>query len=335
MKRRGLFCLLLLAAICQLAVHVRADGLVRDGVGPISTGRGGTNQGFADNAAIILDNPGAMVNVAGNGLAEFGADTVITDVHYTNPLNDSFSKIRPLPMPVLGYIKKSDDDRWAVGIGAFAPAGFGASYGVMNQALLGPNLYKSLGGMAKILPGLSYRVTDRLAIGGTVGIAFSYAELNGPYFVQSAIPGLPTVIDVHGFGVAPCGSVGLQYQLASDTVLGLCYTEQSNFNLRGSAAGTIFPGFPLPSGFDSKIGIKWPRIGRLWVQARPLSPPTDRRRRHLVRLGACFRSAQPSIVKPVQPGHWRASRRRSTMSCHCTGKIRSRFAWDTSFSPTI
>src|ERR1700730_6080053 len=170
MKRRGLLGLLLLAAIWQPALHVRADGLVRDGVGPISTGRGGTNQGFADNAAIILDNPGAMVNVAGNGLAELGADTVITEVHYTNPLNDVYSKSRPLPMPVLGYIQKSDDERWAVGIGAFAPAGFGASYGVMNQALLGPNLYKSLGGMAKILPGVSYRFTDRLSVGMTVGL---------------------------------------------------------------------------------------------------------------------------------------------------------------------
>ncbi|HEV3005593.1 MAG TPA: hypothetical protein VGX78_14100, partial [Pirellulales bacterium] len=45
-----------------------ADGVVRDGVGSISTGRGGTNLGFADNGAILLDNPGAMVNVANNGL---------------------------------------------------------------------------------------------------------------------------------------------------------------------------------------------------------------------------------------------------------------------------
>src|ERR1700680_888025 len=98
MKLRALLCLLVLAAIGQSPLPAWADGLVRDGVGPISTGRGGTNQGFADNAAIILDNPGAMVNVAGSGLVELGADTVITQVHYTNPLNDVISKTRPLPM---------------------------------------------------------------------------------------------------------------------------------------------------------------------------------------------------------------------------------------------
>src|SRR5262249_2868572 len=159
------------------------------------------------------------------GLLELGADTVIADVQYSNPLNpDVNNKIRPLPMPVLGYIQKSDDERWAVGIGAFAPAGFGSSYGVMNSFPMGPNVYKSLGGMAKILPGISYRVTDRLSAGITVGIGFSYAELQGPYFLQNAIPpalppGVPAVIDVHGFGVAPVGSFGFQYQLASDTTL--------------------------------------------------------------------------------------------------------------------
>ena len=38
------------------------DGVVRDAVGAISTARGGTNLGFTDNAAIILDNPAGMVN---------------------------------------------------------------------------------------------------------------------------------------------------------------------------------------------------------------------------------------------------------------------------------
>jgi len=233
---------------------------VRDGVGPISTGRGGTNQGFADNAAIILDNPGAMVNVAGNGLAEVGADTVITDVHYTNPLNDVQSKTRPLPMPVLGYIKKSDDGRWAVGIGAFAPAGFGAAYGTMNQAVLGPQMYRSLGAMGKILPGASYRVTDRLAVGATFGIAFSDVELDGPYFLQrGALAGVPAVIDLQGFGVAPTGSVGMQYQWDPDTVIGATYTEQTNFDLRGGVHALLVPGFPLTSDFDSKVHMKWPR----------------------------------------------------------------------------
>ena len=64
-------------ALTMWIAAARGDGVVRDGVGAISTGRGGTNLGFADNAAIILDNPGAMSNAADNGFWELGVDTVM------------------------------------------------------------------------------------------------------------------------------------------------------------------------------------------------------------------------------------------------------------------
>ena len=43
--------------LAMVITPAKGDGVVRDGVGAISTARGGTNLGFADNAAIILDNP--------------------------------------------------------------------------------------------------------------------------------------------------------------------------------------------------------------------------------------------------------------------------------------
>ncbi len=252
--------LTLLAVLWLQPCPAWADGLIRDGLGPISTGRGGTNQGFADNAAIILDNPGSLVNVKGTGLAEVGADTVITSVDYSNSFNDVTSKIRPLPMPILGYVQKSEDCRWAWGIGAFAPAGFGASYGDLNNPLIGSNLYKSIGGLAKILPALSYQVNDRLSIGGSVGIGFCHVELEGPLFVQTGpFAGVPAIVDLSATGVAPTGSVGMQYRISERTVLGATYTEQTNFNLRGGVHATLLPGFPIVSNFDTKVRIKWPR----------------------------------------------------------------------------
>jgi long-chain fatty acid transport protein len=264
MKLRTPSCLALLAALCLSPLVAMADGLIRDGVGPISTGRGGANQGFADNSAIILDNPGAMVNVSGSGLAELGVDTSIPSVRFTNPLNDVQSATRPLPGPVLGLIKKTEDEQWAVGVGVFAPAGFGASYGEMNQALLGPQLYRSVGAMGKILPGVAYRVNERLSVGLTVGLAFSDIGIKGPYFLQTGpFSGSPSTISLIGFGTAPTGSVGMQYQLADDTVIGATYTEQTNFKLHGATNATLFnPGFPggtLSSHFDTITQMCWPR----------------------------------------------------------------------------
>src|SRR5438477_11021381 len=108
---------------------VRADGVIRDGTGPISTGRGSTNLGFADNAAIIFDNPGGMSNVAGSGLVEGGVDTVIPSIHYSDPQNPSVNNVLSgCPCGMLGYIQHLEDTPWTVGLGAFSPAGFDARY---------------------------------------------------------------------------------------------------------------------------------------------------------------------------------------------------------------
>lgn len=260
MKLHRVIGLLLLASLCRPVPWALADGLIRDGVGPISTGRGGTNQGFADNSVIILDNPAAMVNVAGTGLAELGVDTAITAVDYSDPYNDANSVIRPLPAPVLGYIHKSEDCRWAWGLGAFVPAGFGSSYGYLDNPALGSNLTRSIGALGKLLPALSYRVNDRLAIGGTLGIAFSHVQLDGPLYMQSfPLAGVPAIIDLQATGVAPTGSLGLQYQVTDNTVFGATYTEQTNFNLHGPVQAVLLPGFPVASDFDAKLRIKWPR----------------------------------------------------------------------------
>ncbi len=147
----------------------RGDGLIRDGIGPISTGRGGTNQAFADNSVVILDNPAAMVNVDNGGLAELGVDTVITSVKYTDPYNSVHSKVRPIPAPVFGVIKKNADGDMALGFGAFSPAGFGSAYGQLYEPSTGTHLTRSLGAMGKLLGAFSVSRDRSIGPGAVVG----------------------------------------------------------------------------------------------------------------------------------------------------------------------
>lgn len=239
-----------------------ADGLVRDGLGAISGGRGGTNIGFADNGAVLYDNPGSLVNVAGNGLADIDVDTIIPQVHYTDAKpNDVQSHIRPVPVPELAYIKRSRDKQWAWGIGAFGPAGFGASYDMQNS-FAGPQLYKSFDALGKVVFGLSHKLTDRLSIGGTIGIGFNYLNIQGPLYLQSgALRGAPTIVDLQNTGVAPVGSFGLQYLLTSKTTLGLTYITESKFHMGGSMDANAFgvAPFPIYSRFSATTNLVWPR----------------------------------------------------------------------------
>jgi long-subunit fatty acid transport protein len=254
-------CLLLIFAIAP-ARSARADGLVRDGVGAIAAGRGGTNMGFADNGAIILENPGALVNVADNGLLDLGVDTIISQVHYTDlKPNDAQSAIRPMPAPEIAYIRRSRNRRWAWGIGLFSPAGFGASYQFQNS-FAGPQQYKSFDAVTKLLPTLSYRVTDRLSIGGSVGIAASYIDIQGPLFLpDGALRGAPSIINLQGFGVAPVGSFGMQYKLTEKTMLGMSFTSMTKFHMDGVMNANVYGVTPAPvySRFSATTDINWPR----------------------------------------------------------------------------
>ncbi|HET6884250.1 MAG TPA: outer membrane protein transport protein [Pirellulales bacterium] len=259
-KRLAIAGILVLLALspCDL----RADGLIRDGLGAISGGRGGTNIGFADNGSILYDNPGAMVNVANNGLLDLGVDTVISQVHYTdNKPNNVNSAVRPIPVPNIAFIQRSPGRRWAWGIGAFSPAGFGASYQFQNS-FAGPQKYASLDGLGKCLFALSYRVTDRLSIGGNMGFAMNYLDLQGPLYLQNGVlAGAPTIVNLQNTGVAPTGGFGIQYLLTERTTVGLNYISESKFHMGGNMDAQAFgvAPFPIYSKFEATTDLVWPR----------------------------------------------------------------------------
>src|SRR5688572_23465722 len=155
---------------------LHADGIVRDGVGAISTGRGGTNIAHSDNGAILLDNPAGMANLSVGGFYEIGVDTVVCDLDYSDPDNPSVhNDTRAFPSPNLAYVRNCCDDGFAYGVGVFAPAGFGAEYDMTNP-ITGPTLYKSLGLLGKVLPGVAVRLSDRLTVGATLGVAICHTE---------------------------------------------------------------------------------------------------------------------------------------------------------------
>ncbi|MEN6493784.1 MAG: outer membrane protein transport protein [Thermoguttaceae bacterium] len=256
--------LVLCGIFLTLASTAWADGLFLNGLSPRSIGRGGTNLAYADNGAILFDNPAGAVNIDGNGLMEFGVDAMFTDFHYANALNDASDRSM-LPLPQISLIRKSADGMWAYGLGLFVPAGFSETYDLQTP-LFGEQRYKSFGSLMKVLPGAACRLTDRLTVGATLGVGISHEELEGPYFLQNpgALQGTPTLLDLQATGATLCWSVGLQYQLTEATTLGLTYQSESRFELDGTSRVTV-PGYGA-SAFDTQMDVTWPRSLGLGVR---------------------------------------------------------------------
>ncbi len=252
--------LLLMTATLFAVDTAIADGILRDGIGAISTGRGGTNLGFADNGNVILDNPGALVNVPGAGLFELDFDLFFTDFTYSDPNNTKTSPSNdPFPMGQVSFVRKSADGNIAWGLGAFSHAGFSTRYTLNGPfPLVGPQTYKSVGALLRVLPSLSVALTPRLSVGGTLGVAASHTELEGPYFTQFPTPfqGAPTLMDLQATGAALSWSVGGQYLLTSSTTLGVSYQAATHIKSDGSAQ-VFIPGLGS-SWFDLDLETKWP-----------------------------------------------------------------------------
>lgn len=247
-------------ALCfgLLGAHAAwADGVMLNGLSPRSLSRGGTNLGHADNGAILHDNPAAMVNMAGKGMFDVGGVGLISSFRYSDPFaSDSHTAVSGLPQ--IAYMQKSEDGVWAYGLGFFTPAGFCESFDLNRPFPPGVQHYKSYAALAKVLPGVSCRVTERLAVGGTLGVGICYANMEGPYVLQGPdIVGLPIHLDTHDTGAALVWSTGLQYDLTDTTTLGLTYISQSNFRLHGNTSISS-PFLPGAAAYDSVLGMTWP-----------------------------------------------------------------------------
>ncbi len=255
-------CVIALVVVTLAARSALADGVIRDSNEAITDGRGGTNIAFSDNGAVLLSNPAGILNAEGNGLFEVGGDTLITDLHYSNPITpDTAAHIRPMELPLASYFQKSENGNWAWGFGVFAPAGFAAGWD-LNNAFLGSQSYKSFGSLIKILPGLAWRPTDRLSIGGTIGLAYSYEELETPFFLQQGpAAGALAQMKLQGWGLAPTYSFGVQYELTDTTMLGAAYTSEDRFSLDGHLDAQVFGLGPTPVGthYESSAKMAWPQ----------------------------------------------------------------------------
>uniref|UniRef100_A0A7C4QNT1 Transporter n=1 Tax=Schlesneria paludicola TaxID=360056 RepID=A0A7C4QNT1_9PLAN len=255
---------LLAASAC---VSAWADGVHLNGVSTRSIGRGGTNLGHADNAAILFDNPAGAVFIEPSQLFELGGGVLLTDMRYADADNPTTRDVNAVPIPQFGAVVRGEEGLWAVGVGVFTPAGFGQTFTLEGPPpFTGEQLYKSWGSLTKIVPAAAVKLTDRLSIGGTIGVAVSHAELEGPYTLQNAgvLTGLPTLIDVQATGAAPIFSVGLQYRLSDATTVGLAYQSESRFHLDGNAAVAL-PGLG-PLRFDADVDVTYPRTLGLGVR---------------------------------------------------------------------
>lgn len=254
-----LFCLIALLNLCPRTSL--ADGITLDGVSAVTIGRGGTNQGFADNGSMIHDNPGAMGQMEADGMFQLGINTMLSQFDYGDADNvQQRSQNQVYPLPEIAWITRLNS-QWTVGFGLYTPTGFGSVYNLNGPAPVatGPQRYESFGSLSKVLFGASYTPVNHeyISFGGTIGPGISFLNLEGPYTLQGpTATGLPGILDMGLEGAGLTWSAGVSCQLTSDTSIGLSYLADVKVQADGHVALTT----PLGNNrYETETEIKWPR----------------------------------------------------------------------------
>ncbi len=237
---------MLLLAMLLICVPALASGTISNALSAREAGRGGANLGFSDNGVILMDNPAGMQGLfddctCHDSFVDIGMVGLFTDLTYAdadNPLTDAADNPSGLGHLMIG--RKLNQDI-VIGFGAFAPAGFASDYNLQGPATLpGTHTYQSFGALIRVLPGISLRMTDAWTIGGTLGVAASHIEIEGPYFLNSgALAGTPTRLDLQATGAALSWSLGTQYKISDRTTLGVRYQSANEFESDGKSSVTI------------------------------------------------------------------------------------------------
>jgi long-chain fatty acid transport protein len=245
-----------------LVSHSFANGVLRDSMGPISSGRGGTNIAHSDNGMLIHDNPSALTELKGKRV-EADFDFLALTMNYKDPDNDEDGKDILCFMPSLSYAQELAQGRFGIGLGVYHPAGFSTEYDLVHS-IYGEQKYASEACLTKVLFGLGCKITDQISIGLAMGPAYSKVAFEEPYTFQTGpLQGVTALLDLEGDDWALAWNLGAQWRISSNTTLGLAYHYQDKLHMSGKA-DLDTTGYPLPvtdptAHYDVDFDFTWPQ----------------------------------------------------------------------------
>lgn len=158
--------------------------------------------------------------------ARFNVDESQTTVDGGNPDKGD----QPVIIPSIYYVRQLNDN-WHAGVSLTVPSGFGADYGG-TWAGRYETVDFSLVYIA-LTPAVSYRVNDKLSLGGSVGFNYT-AETSEVKIVQPLQEGSDGKIssDLDGLGINV--TLSMMYQFTDRTRAGVAWTSDSDADLSGN-----------------------------------------------------------------------------------------------------
>lgn len=192
----------------------------------------------ADDAGIVASNPAGMSRLpegshlsvqlmAIQSFSEFEVD----ENQSTNSGGDPDNDLAPIAIPSIYYVSSINED-WRWGWTVNVPSGFGSSNGGDWSGRYYSDSFTLV--YVAFSPALSYRVNEKLSLGGAINFTYNYSESTSR--VNNVLdPG----VDYDGEMEFEAGSVGINatvsmlYEFNEQTRMGLVYAGEATADLEG------------------------------------------------------------------------------------------------------
>jgi long-chain fatty acid transport protein len=209
----------------------------------------------ADNAESAFSAPAGMSRLKGTRLtvqtmfvqsfADFEVDSNTTTLPGGNPDKGK----DPMIIPSIYYVRQLND-RWHAGLSLTVPSGFGSNYGSKWSGRYETVDFSLV--YVALTPAVSYRVNDKLSLGGAIGINYtsesSEVKILQPF--QEGDGKITSDLDGVGFNV----TLSVLYEFTPQTRAGISWTSDSDADLDGNVRLRNLD--PVFDEVATKLGIK-------------------------------------------------------------------------------
>lgn len=228
----------LLALIAPTAANA-TNGLNQIGFGTESVGMAGADIAVARDTSALNTNPAGLGQIEG-ALADMNTAIAYTgNIRHEDRFGNDKSNSNKYPvLGSLGYVKRSSRYPVTAGIGLFAQGGTGNDFRNLNTAFDTHDELSIGFRVARITPGLAWKLSDRFFLGAS--LVGTYADLEEKVFPNTSVadPADPSnsffgfeLEDMNDFNAGI--KLGLMYKPVEHLTLGAAWNNKVDLDLEG------------------------------------------------------------------------------------------------------
>lgn len=252
--------LVLGAGLC-LATTAQATDLYRAGSDPTAMGAGAIISLSDSPLTALSANPALLSGLPDGGV--FALQGLWVEARFVSSLGEAAEADEgPGILPEFAIKRDVTNSRWSWGAGFMVSSAMEADFRFNDppgaaDVSYGLQTHRASYVVAEVSGALSYRLSDKLAAGLSLGLLYNRNQLEAPYIFQSFAPlqGLKVLVDLDADDIAANAGFGLSWRLRDDLHVQLAYTLETEFEAEGQLDGNL-AGLGLGIRQDFSYGVE-------------------------------------------------------------------------------